>query len=67
MALGATIYTFDIDLADADRGVYETRVQVYPPTSVTDAPLNQFAELARSTGGVSPLGLSLRTRARRHR
>lgn len=24
MALGATVYNFDIDLADADRGVYET-------------------------------------------
>ncbi|MBW8869100.1 MAG: YaeQ family protein, partial [Acidobacteria bacterium] len=24
MALGATLYTFEIDLADADRGVYET-------------------------------------------
>src|SRR5262245_25156492 len=24
MPLGATLYTFDIDLADADRGVYET-------------------------------------------
>jgi uncharacterized protein YaeQ len=24
MALGSTVYTFDIDLADSDRGVYET-------------------------------------------
>ncbi len=33
MALGATIYTFDIDLADADRGVYESlnlRVACHP-------------------------------------
>ena len=33
MALGATIYTFDIELADADRGVYETlnlRVAQHP-------------------------------------
>ncbi len=33
MALGATIYTFDIDLADADRGVYESlnlRVAQHP-------------------------------------
>src|SRR3954465_11170685 len=34
MALTATIYTFDIDLADADRGVYESlalRVARHPP------------------------------------
>lgn len=33
MALGATIYTFDIDLADSDRAVYETlnlRVAQHP-------------------------------------
>lgn len=33
MALGATIYTFDIDLADTDRGVYESlnlRVAQHP-------------------------------------
>ncbi|MGE3856232.1 MAG: YaeQ family protein [Dehalococcoidia bacterium] len=33
MALGATIYTFDIELADSDRGVYETlnlRVAQHP-------------------------------------
>ena len=33
MALGATIYTFDIDLADADRGVYQSlnlRVAQHP-------------------------------------
>jgi uncharacterized protein YaeQ len=33
MALGATIYAFDIELADADRGVYETlalRVAQHP-------------------------------------
>jgi len=32
MALGATIYTFDIELADSDRAVYQTldlRVAVY--------------------------------------
>jgi uncharacterized protein YaeQ len=36
MALGATVYTFDIDLADADRGVYETlalRVARHPSES----------------------------------
>jgi uncharacterized protein YaeQ len=36
MALTATIYTFDIDLADADRGVYETlalRVARHPSES----------------------------------
>ena len=33
MALGATLYTFDIELADVDRGVYETlalRVACHP-------------------------------------
>ena len=36
MALTATIYTFDIDLADVDRGVYETialRVARHPSES----------------------------------
>src|SRR5687767_10688016 len=36
MALGATIYNFDIDLADADRGVYESlalRVPRHPSES----------------------------------
>jgi uncharacterized protein YaeQ len=36
MALGATIYTFDIDIADVDRGVYETlnlRVAQHPSES----------------------------------
>src|SRR3954466_12664772 len=36
MALGATVYNFDIDLADADRGVYETlalRVARHPSES----------------------------------
>ncbi len=36
MALSSTIYTFDIDLADADRGVYETlalRVARHPSES----------------------------------
>lgn len=36
MALGSTIYTFDIDLADSDRGVYETlalRVARHPSES----------------------------------
>lgn len=36
MALGATVYTFDIDLADTDRGVYETlalRVARHPSES----------------------------------
>ena len=36
MALGATIYNFDIDLADADRGVYESlalRVPGHPSES----------------------------------
>ncbi len=37
MALGATIYTFDIELADSDRGVYETlnlRVAQHPSETV---------------------------------
>src|SRR3982750_2636565 len=36
MALGATVYNFDIDLADSDRGVYETlalRVARHPSES----------------------------------
>ena len=36
MALTATIYNFDIDLADSDRGVYETialRVAQHPSES----------------------------------
>jgi uncharacterized protein YaeQ len=36
MALGATVYNFDIDLADADRGVYESlalRVARHPSES----------------------------------
>src|SRR5437899_2757847 len=36
MALGATVYSFDIDLADSDRGVYETlalRVARHPSES----------------------------------
>src|SRR4051794_36201907 len=36
MALGATVYNFDIDLADSDRGVYETlalRVARHPSAS----------------------------------
>ena len=36
MALGATIYNFDVDLADADRGVYESlalRVARHPSES----------------------------------
>jgi uncharacterized protein YaeQ len=36
LALGATIYTFDIDIADVDRGVYETlnlRVAQHPSES----------------------------------
>jgi uncharacterized protein YaeQ len=36
MALGATVYNFEIDLADADRGVYETlalRVARHPSES----------------------------------
>jgi uncharacterized protein YaeQ len=37
MALSSTIYSFDVDLADADRGVYETlplRLALHPSESV---------------------------------
>src|SRR5262245_52780934 len=63
MAAGATVYNFDIDLADADRGVYETlalRVARHPSESeeylVTRvlAFAIEFAEgIAFSTGGLS--------------
>jgi uncharacterized protein YaeQ len=63
MATGATVYNFDIDLADADRGVYETlalRVARHPSESeeflVTRvlAYAIEFTEgIAFSTGGLS--------------
>lgn len=63
MALGATVYNFDIDLADADRGVYESlalRVAQHPSESeeyLVTRVLAYALELAEgivfSTGGLS--------------
>jgi len=63
MATGATIYTFDIDLADADRSVYETlalRVARHPSesaeyllTRVLAYALEHEEGIAFSTGGLS--------------
>ena len=63
MATGATVYTFDIDLADADRQVYETlalRVARHPSesedylvTRVLAYALENEDGIAFSTGGLS--------------
>jgi uncharacterized protein YaeQ len=63
MAAGATVYTFDIDLADADRQVYETlalRVARHPSespdylvTRVLAHALEYTDGIAFSTGGLS--------------
>ena len=63
MATGATIYNFDIDLADADRSVYETlalRVARHPSeseeylvTRVLAYALEHAEGIAFSTGGLS--------------
>src|SRR4051794_21729339 len=63
MALGATVYNFDIDLADSDRGVYDTlalRVARHPSESDEYlvgrvlAYCLEFTEgLAFSSGGLS--------------
>jgi uncharacterized protein YaeQ len=63
MAAGATVYTFDIDLADADRQVYETlglRVARHPSespdylaTRVLAYALEFTDGIAFSTGGLS--------------
>ena len=63
MALGATVYNFDIDLADSDRGVYETlalRVARHPSESdeylvarVLAYCLEYRDGLAFSSGGLS--------------
>jgi uncharacterized protein YaeQ len=63
MAQGATLYTFDIDLADADRGVYETialRVARHPSeseeylvTRVVAYALELADGIAFSSGGLS--------------
>lgn len=63
MALGATVYVFDIDLADSDRGVYETlslRVARHPSESdeyllarVLAYCLEYTAGITFSSGGLS--------------
>lgn len=63
MALGATVYVFDIDLADSDRGVYETlslRVARHPSESdeylvarILAYCLEYTAGIAFSSGGLS--------------
>jgi uncharacterized protein YaeQ len=63
MALGATVYNFDIDLADSDRGVYETlalRVARHPSESDEYLVARVLAYCAEYTDGIafSPGGLS---------
>jgi uncharacterized protein YaeQ len=63
MATGATIYNFDIDLADADRSVYETLAlrlarhpsesEEYLVTRVIAYALEHAEGIAFSTGGLS--------------
>jgi uncharacterized protein YaeQ len=55
MALGATIYNFDIDLADADRGVYESlalRVPRHPSESAEYLVTRVLAYLLEYTEGI---------------
>src|SRR5215203_714491 len=63
MALGATVYNFDIDLADSDRGVYETlalRVARHPSESDEYLVGRVLAYCAEYREGIafSPGGLS---------
>ena len=63
MALGATVYNFDIDLADSDRGVYETlalRVARHPSESDEYLVARVLAYCVEFTEGIafSPGGLS---------
>ena len=63
MALGATVYNFDIDLADSDRGVYETlalRVARHPSESDEYLVGRVLAYCLEFTEGIafSPGGLS---------
>ena len=63
MATGATLYNFDIDLADADRGVYETLAlrlarhpsesEEYMVTRVLAYAMEHAEGIAFSTGGLS--------------
>ena len=55
MALSSTIFTFDIDLADADRGVYETlalRVARHPSESDEFLVARVLAYCLEYTGGI---------------
>jgi uncharacterized protein YaeQ len=63
MALGATLYTLDIDLADSDRGVYESlalRVARHPSESEEHLLARVLAYALQYTDGIafSPGGLS---------
>ena len=63
MALGATVHNFDIDLADSDRGVYETlalRVARHPSESDEYLVTRVLAYCLEYTEGIafSPGGLS---------
>src|SRR6187455_1770661 len=56
MALGATVYNFDIDLADSDRGVYETlalRVARHPSESDEYLVARVLAYCAEYTEGIA--------------
>ena len=56
MALGATIYTFDIELADADRGVYESlnlRVAQHPSETPDYLLARVFAYCLEFAEGIS--------------
>src|SRR3954471_6225731 len=56
MALGATVYTIDIDLADSDRGVYETlalRVARHPSESDDYLIARVLAYCAEYTEGIA--------------
>ena len=55
MALGATIYNFDVDLSDTDRGVYETlalRVACHPSESEEYLVSRVLAYLLEFTDGI---------------
>ena len=70
MALQATIYNFDIELADSDRGVYESlalRVARHPSESEDHliarllAFLLEFADGLAFSGGISPAASTLQS------
>ena len=67
MALQATIYTFDIELADNDRAVYESlalRLARHPSESDEHLIARLLAYLLEFTSGIAALYFS-RARARR--